>query len=581
MVAGAAKKKAATPSTTAQPPLKKTIAPSRASCTTASVFRLPHENNDEDDDNKETILVDSAGDEDDEAPGQYHEKKKAPTTKPSHQQQATNTIPKVLQMSNEEDNDDDNFDAPTQYTPKKGAATSKLAKSISQNQPFAEVGPFSAPQPAPPAMTAGGTIVGGDVSRESVEDFPLSKTPSKLTLGPVKRTPRTLKTLPPIYKRPGPQDLVIALNDCTGAQYLTAAVDTCDYFWRAQFYHARLLLIITGLNYNQLVQLKQKRSKFQKPAKLESADHYFHYLDKESAIMNENLALAACLTITLEGIGLYHWFASDSSQLYYQALFRALGSIAMRTAHAIVYNPNDNVQTDEIRQILRAVPVFLLLLPIYAAKLVPPFFVTNLTLAEVLKSTPHWDPEVYSKATAPRNPEYIRAIESHKIKVTIDQSIKIMGLATDKEWFADVGKYEEEIAVCQSSYPPMFLDAGNAMSLEPPVLAAKETDDFMEQLWFAKWPRFAAFMDARYNAEIQQIDVAILFLYKQISKAKAAKERIIVNKEERKKLVAFMLASQKSLEAKQQALEKATGAAEKNQQKKPSLLTSLRQNPSH
>lgn len=104
-------------------------------------------------------------------------------------------------------------------------------------------------------MTAGGTIVGGNVSRELVEDFPSPKTPSKLTPGPAKGTLRTPKTLPPIYKRPGPQDLVIALNDCTGAQYLTTAVDTRDYFWHAQFYHARLSLIITGLNYNELVEL--------------------------------------------------------------------------------------------------------------------------------------------------------------------------------------------------------------------------------------------------------------------------------------------------------------------------------------
>lgn len=91
MVAGAAKRKVATPSTTAQPPQKKTIALSCASRTIARVFRLLQENNDKDDDNEETILVDSAGDE--------------------------------------EDNDDNNFDAPTQHTLKKGVATSKLAKS--------------------------------------------------------------------------------------------------------------------------------------------------------------------------------------------------------------------------------------------------------------------------------------------------------------------------------------------------------------------------------------------------------------------------------------------------------------------
>lgn len=293
-----------------------------------------------------------------------------------------------------------------------------------------------------------------------------------------------------------------------------------------------------------------------------------------------NLALAACRTITLEGIGLHHWFAFDPSQLYYQAFFRASGSIDRRTAHAIVHNPDDNAQTDEIRRILQAVPVILLPLPIYAAKLIPPFRVTNLTLAEVIKSTPHWDPEVYSKATAPRDLEYVTATESHEMKAAIDQSIKTMSPATDEEWFADVGEYEEKIAVRQSSDPPILSGVGNAMSLEPPVLAIEEADDFMEQLRSAKWPRFAALVDARYNAEIHRIKAAILFLYKQISEAKAVKERIIVNEEERKKLVAFILASQKNLEAEQQALEKATGVAEKNRQEEPSLLTSLHQNPS-
>lgn len=293
-----------------------------------------------------------------------------------------------------------------------------------------------------------------------------------------------------------------------------------------------------------------------------------------------NLALTVCQTITLEGIGLHHWFASDPSQLYYQALFRASGSIAVRTAHAIVYNPDDDAQTDKIRQILQTVPVFPLPLPIYTAKLVPPFRVTNLTFAKVLKSTPHWDPEVYSKVTAPRNPEYVTATESHEMKAAIDQSIKTMGPATDEEWFTDVGEYKEEIAIRQSSDPPMLSGVGNTTSLEPPVLAVEEADDFMEQLQSAKWPRFAALIDAGYNVEIHRMEAAILFLYKQISKAKAAKERIIVNEKERKKLVAFMLASQKSLEAKQQALKKATGAAEKNRQEQPSLLTSLPQNPS-
>lgn len=104
-------------------------------------------------------------------------------------------------------------------------------------------------------MTAGGAVVGGDVSHKSVEDFLSPKTPSKLTRDPAKGTSRTPKTLLPIYKRPRPQDLIIALNDRIGAQYLTAAVDTRDYFRRAQFYHSCLLLIITGLNYNELVEL--------------------------------------------------------------------------------------------------------------------------------------------------------------------------------------------------------------------------------------------------------------------------------------------------------------------------------------
>lgn len=107
-----------------------------------------------------------------------------------------------------------------------------------------------------------------------------------------------------------------------------------------------------------------------------------------------------------------------------------------------------------------------------------------------------------------------------------------MGLAIDKKWFANIRKYKEEIAICQFSDPPILLGIGNVMSLEPLIFAAKEAENFIGQLWSVKWPKFVAFVNARYNAKMHQIEAAILFLYKQISKAKAAKERIIINKEE-------------------------------------------------
>lgn len=66
------------------------------------------------------------------------------------------------------------------------------------------------------------------------------------------------------------------------------------------------------------------------------------------------------------------------------------------------------------------VPVFLLALPIYSAKLLAPFCVINLTLAEVLKSIFYLEPKVYSKTTAPRNPKYITATETHNLKAAID-----------------------------------------------------------------------------------------------------------------------------------------------------------------
>lgn len=59
----------------------------------------------------------------------------------------------------------------------------------------------------------------------------------------------------------------------------------------------------------------------------------------------------------------------------------------------------------------------------------------------------------------------------------------------------------------------MLLDADNTISLESPVFSVKEADNYMEQLWSTKWPRFAAFVNARYNAKIYQIEAAILFLY--------------------------------------------------------------------
>lgn len=105
---------------------------------------------------------------------------------------------------------------------------------------------------------------------------------------------------------------------------------------------------------------------------------------------------------------------------------------------------------------------------------------TNLTLVEVLKSTPYLDFKVYSKAIASRNPEYVTAIKFHKIKAAIDQLIKTIGSATDKKWFADIRKYKKAITVCQSSDLSMFLGADTAMSLETPVFASEEADNFME-----------------------------------------------------------------------------------------------------
>lgn len=138
---------------------------------------------------------------------------------------------------------------------------------------------------------------------------------------------------------------------------------------------------------------------------------------------------------------------SDPSQLYYQILFRVLGFITMKTAYRIVHNHDKDVLTDKIRWILQTVPVFLLALPIYSARLLIPFCMTNLTFTKVLKSTFYLEPKIYSKTIAPCSPKYITATKTHNLKAAIDQLINTMSSAIDKKRFADIKKYKKKIAV--------------------------------------------------------------------------------------------------------------------------------------
>lgn len=58
---------------------------------------------------------------------------------------------------------------------------------------------------------------------------------------------------------------------------------------------------------------------------------------------------------------------------------------------------------------------------------------TNLTLAEGLKSTFYQDAAVYSKTTVSFNPKYITATKFCEIKAAIDQLIKTIGPAINKK----------------------------------------------------------------------------------------------------------------------------------------------------
>lgn len=64
----------------------------------------------------------------------------------------------------------------------------------------------------------------------------------------------------------------------------------------------------------------------------------------------------------------------------------------------------------------------------------------------------------------------------------------------------------------------MFKDAGDIISLAPPVLAAPEAVEFIKDIGSAKWPRSGALVGARYDAEIQGWERQPS--YKQISKVK-------------------------------------------------------------
>lgn len=53
-------------------------------------------------------------------------------------------------------------------------------------------------------------------------------------------------------KRPKPADLVTAIKDHVGGQYLYNAIDENEYARICRFYHARLSLLVRGLNENEL-----------------------------------------------------------------------------------------------------------------------------------------------------------------------------------------------------------------------------------------------------------------------------------------------------------------------------------------
>lgn len=86
----------------------------------------------------------------------------------------------------------------------------------------------------------------------SVADF---QTPRKQVPSIVIQSPSRPRGTPKKNKRPKPSELVVALGDTQGAAFLIDAVDEDEYRRRASFFHARLALLIRGLNNNELTQI--------------------------------------------------------------------------------------------------------------------------------------------------------------------------------------------------------------------------------------------------------------------------------------------------------------------------------------